>query len=373
MFPREYDYWRSRGSIARSRERLGLNDQRLWSVKESLDQEGVILPNHAVYAQNDAYLEMTNPGWEYQWKYAMAAATVLIFCPPAIWAWYSVAVHPLLFGTIVPFFSSLPYESDMAPLFWGGWLLFFPMAIGAATLLIIFFDHMAGRTAFFTYARGRIRFNRKTRQVYVLRPRCCGGNKMYDWDRLLAVLAPEGRAPKDRQILKALALYHPPANPADMSDEDEDVIFVGPTMPSYEYTAGLWEYIRLYMEEGPTVEYIPKNAPEGYRAIPRHLPPVYTTFCGMPSAEQYKLEMRPGVMETLYQKLSQATCRWPRFPAEWRSDSGIGEPEDRPVQTGAVMTAMVYRAKGELSKADELVFLRHWGTEEALARAIASP
>ncbi|WP_422648720.1 hypothetical protein OJJOAM_000383 [Cupriavidus sp. H18C1] len=63
-----------------------------------------------------------------------------------------------------------------------------------------------------------------------------------------------------------------------MSGKDEDVIFVGPTMPSYEYTAGLWEYIRLYMEEGPTVEYIPKNAPEGYRAIPRHLPPYLYDF-----------------------------------------------------------------------------------------------
>ena len=41
--------------------------------------------------------------------------------------------------------------------------------------------------------------------------------------------------------------------------------------------------------------------------------------------------------------LSQMTCSWPRFPKEWHSDSGLGEPEDRPVQTGAVMTALVYR------------------------------
>lgn len=80
MFPREYDYWRSRGSIARSRERLGLNDQRLWSVKESLDQEGVILPNHSVYAQNDTYLELTH------WRDAAVARRLGRTHPPRTWS-----------------------------------------------------------------------------------------------------------------------------------------------------------------------------------------------------------------------------------------------------------------------------------------------
>jgi len=65
------------------------------------------------------------------------------------------------------------------------------------------------------------------------------------------------------------------------------------------------------------------------------------------------------------------TCSWPRFPKEWQSDSGLGEPEDRPVQTGAVMTALVYRAEGRLSPEDDVEFLTHWGTEEALTEAKA--
>lgn len=74
----------------------------------------------------------------------------------------------------------------------------------------------------------------------------------------------------------------------------------------------------------------------------------------------------------LYRLLVQPTCTWPCFPEEWRSDSGLGEPEVKPVQSGAVMTALVYRAEGKLSKEDAAKFMRHWGTagglEEVLAR-----
>jgi len=69
--------------------------------------------------------------------------------------------------------------------------------------------------------------------------------------------------------------------------------------------------------------------------------------------------------------MSQVTCSWPAFPKEWQSDSGVGEPEDKPVQAGAVMTALVYRAQGKLSKADEIEFLQHWGTAEAMQEAMS--
>lgn len=232
------------------------------------------------------------------------------------------------------------------------------------------------RTAFFTYARGRIRFNRKTRKFYILRPGYCGGNRVFEWDRLVALFrrAPENH-PMARKIQGTLALYHPPFDANDPQGKGEDAIFVGPTLGEGEIAvdraAVLWEYIRRYMEIGPTVDHIPPNAPEDYKEIPRYLPPVYTTYCGLPSARQYQLEMQPGFGETLCHMISQVTCTWPRFPKEWQSDSGLGEPEDRPVQTGAVMTALVYRAEGRLSQEDEIEFLKHWGTEEALAEAQA--
>ena len=125
------------------------------------------------------------------------------------------------------------------------------------------------------------------------------------------------------------------------------------------------------MQEGPSVDDIPANAPASFRSIPRYLPQNYTTFCGKPSGPQYTLEQRPDFIQTLCHMMAQMTCSWPRFPKEWQSDSGRGEPEDRPVQTGAVMTAMVYRDEGKLSPEDEVEFLTHWGDEDALAKARA--
>ncbi len=133
----------------------------------------------------------------------------------------------------------------------------------------------------------------------------------------------------------------------------------------------MWEYIRRYMEEGPTVDQIPSNAPSNYMHVPRYLPQEYTTYCGKPSWRLYVLEQKPGFMEATCHMMSQVTCVWPRFPKEWESDSGLGEPEDRPVQTGAVMTAMVYRAQGRLSPEDNIEFLRHWGTKDALSEALS--
>ncbi|MDB5892678.1 MAG: rane protein of unknown function, partial [Rhodoferax sp.] len=112
-------------------------------------------------------------------------------------------------------------------------------------------------------------------------------------------------------------------------------------------------------------------APSNYKNIPRYLPPDYKTYCGKPSRSQYKLEQSPGFGETTCHMISQITCCWPRFPKEWNSDSGIGEPEDRPVQTGATMTALVYRAYGRLSAEDEVELMERWGTVEALAEARA--
>ena len=76
-------------------------------------------------------------------------------------------------------------------------------------------------------------------------------------------------------------------------------------------------------------------------------------------------------METMFHMMTQVTCSWPRFPKEWGSDSGLGEPEDKPVQTGAVMTAMVYRAEGRLSAEDEIEFLTQWGDAQELVEANA--
>jgi hypothetical protein len=371
MFNAENGYARQqRKSAEKGRKELNLNGQREWKVDEPSNAEGIDIPGRCVFAQNEAYLELCNPGWDVQWRTVLGTLIVLPFASLIIWMWYGFAVHPLLFGHI--FEVVRPAEGAAE---WGdyvfGWGFFSPLALGVSFLLYGWFCGMGARTNYFTYARGRVRFNRLTRKVYVLRPGYCGGNKVFDWDRLVALPSrvPEGH-PMASEIIGSLALYQAPLLP---DGSDEDAIFVGPslTLNPAAQALRLWEYIRLYMQEGPTTDHIPANVTSQYRQIPRYVPLAYFTFCGLPSMGQYEFEHGPGLTRVLLHTLSQMTCTWARFPREWNSDSGLGEPEHLPVQTGAAMTAFVYRARGCLSRDEEIELLKHYGTAEAVAEAQA--
>lgn len=374
MFVSEYEYALANTKSAEDgRGIINAAHQRHFPPGEASLAEGVGIPGRCIFAQNDAYLELCNPGFEDQWKSCIGTIFVVFPSLFIILGWYGLAVHPLLFQNFYLWGKILPYnDQGQNILIWFGWLLAFPLSLGCLLLLYILFIKGGNRSSFFTDLRGRIRFNRKTRKVYVLRPKFCGGNLVFDWEKLVALMSrisPDD--PRYSTVPGVLILYYGPKHAKN--PEDEDAIFVGNLLPYLreQQAAALWEYIRRYMEIGPTVDQIPPNAPANFKEIPRYLPEDYFTFCGKPSSEQYRLEFKPGIMETTYHMLSQMTCSWPRFPPEWQSDSGLGEPEDRPVQTGAVMTALVYRAKGRLSPQDEVEFLTHYGTPEALAEAKA--
>lgn len=374
MFVVEYDFKkRLQKSLEKARGAVYLNGQRQWKTDEASEAEGVDLPFRSVFAQNDTYLELCNPDWDKQWNAGMGFFVVIGFFLSIIWIWYGFAIHPLITENVIVFFPWWIAEGVGNKYWVIGWLIAFPFAVASAVMIYGWLFGMCMVTGSFTYLRGRIRFNRQTRKVYVLRPSYCGGNTVYDWDRLRALMyrEPPGE-PTVWRLLGILTLYCPASDPDDPKVKGEDAIFVGPTLGyTPGRTARFWEYIRRYMEVGPTVDYIPPNAPSDYKEIPRYLPALYTTYCGKPSALQYGLEQKPGFMETGFHMLSQMTCTWPRFPKEWGSDGGLGEPEDRPVQTGAVMTAMVYRAEGKLSPEDEAEFLRRWGAEVGHPEAMA--
>ncbi|WP_284337744.1 hypothetical protein [Comamonas sp. NoAH] len=370
MFTRENDYVRAkRKSVESARSLLKLEAQKQWPFNRS-GARGVWLPEREVFAKNENYLELSNPGWNKQWVAGITVSFGVIPFLLVIWCWYCFGVHPLLFNEFILFIPTMRgnYVPDAWPVLLVGWLIIFPLALASAAMIYGMLYPMGWHTCFFTYLRGRIRFNRQTRKVYVLRPANCGGNQVYKWERLLALHDSDGDNPSLE--VKPLALYHPPFDPDDPQAKGEDCIYVGSANGSQE-AAHLWEYIRQYMEVGPSVDRIPKDAPAHYKGIARYLHPDYFTYCGKPSAAQLRLELGLDLVNTFFHLISQMTCSWPRFPKEWESDSGLGEPEDRPVQTGAVMTALVYRAEGKLSKADEIEFLTHWGTEEALAEAKA--
>jgi len=165
MFNAEYGYARMRRkSKEKAHRELNVDQQQHWRTTERGKARTAYLPQRSAYAQNQAYLELCNPGWDMQWRAGFGNLGVVLPALFIIWMWYGFAVHPIFFDQVF-----MVVRPSMNAAGWGdfvfGWLFFFPVALGSLLLLYGWFYGMGMRTSFFTFARGRVRFNRITRKV----------------------------------------------------------------------------------------------------------------------------------------------------------------------------------------------------------------
>ena len=101
MFIREEGYARlHRLGISKSRAHINLEGQKHWPPDRS-GARGIEIPSRTAYAQNDAYLELCNPGWDLQWRAGIGNLYIILPAILVIWCWYGFAVHPVLFGKII--------------------------------------------------------------------------------------------------------------------------------------------------------------------------------------------------------------------------------------------------------------------------------
>ncbi len=112
-----------------------------------------------------------------------------------------------------------------------------------------------------------VRFNRKTRKIYINRPNFAGGNRVYDWDDVVASVDPDDRVVTRQRKREILMLFFFKQR---TGAEYHDVVFLGAPLRSDHELYALWEYIRRYMEEGP--ESLPKprcipNFPWPWRSL----------------------------------------------------------------------------------------------------------
>ena len=240
------------------------------------------------------------------------------------------------------------------------------VSLGVGLLLLVgcgfgIFWSVYLRASFFTALTARYRFNRTSGKVYVLRPRQFGGNAVLDWDHVKA--HPKWCAPRDLEpgfqndpaqlarrqsagggpyMRRGLVLYWPPHDSDDAERKGEDFILVGDWLSD----GSLWEYIRVFMEEG--IEAVPTPEPDEYRRKGRssmwqHL--WEEQFDSIVREARLRGNSRPGSAPTLsnyleevpflpFNSAAQWLCWWPTFPKEWNSDcgqkrreSGIGPEE----------------------------------------------
>lgn len=108
------------------------------------------------------------------------------------------------------------------------------------------------RLEIFVQRRIIARFNRVTRQVYINRPAYAGGLVTLPWDATIAE-ASGGNAASPAGGTLAMVW------PASYSGSGfDDYCLIGGTLPDRASAEALWEYIRLFMEEGPNA--VPRPA-----------------------------------------------------------------------------------------------------------------
>ncbi|MDR2189411.1 MAG: hypothetical protein LBE62_15410 [Azonexus sp.] len=123
MFASEYIYRRAcRKGIVNGRYWIQADgSKKLWPVTRQAKRTPEIY-GRDVFAQNDAYLELCNPGWEMQ---EQAAMILLIISPYLlfIFSFYGFAIHPLFTGKVI--FPTLETHDAGSGGLLMGWLFFF--------------------------------------------------------------------------------------------------------------------------------------------------------------------------------------------------------------------------------------------------------
>lgn len=209
-----------------------------------------------VYAYNDIYLEMRAGCMEY----ARGLVTVLsLFFLYFIYSFFYLtflAISRLAIGTntVILDVSVLIITATIA--LFGCWIYFkYGLQITRLELL--------------TQRRLLVRFNRKTRQVYLHRPKYAGGVTVLPWDDIQAVHDSGGTR------FPIVAISPPRPDRPNMES-----VFIGKACATSGPMCDEWEFIRRFMEEGP--EGLPKPSIRSKWPLPWHaFEPVFGGMLGL--------------------------------------------------------------------------------------------
>ncbi|KAF0807816.1 hypothetical protein A6D6_00813 [Alcanivorax xiamenensis] len=290
-------------------------EERLQDFKELLEEERPPLDQPVsdsprsrgpVYAFNDAFLEMRCGSLEhYRGLLTPLALTLFLFGFGGAYG----AIDLLLRGpNHNGFIDYLVGVIGVGGLTAGLWYCFFKFKF-----------YIPIRWELFTHRRLLIRFNRKTRQVYLHRPKYAGGVTTMSWDKIVA--APEGVG------MPLLLFWHP----LDTGLPFATYTAVGKRAGTAQDLLDEWEFIRRYMEDGP--ESVPKPRVRSKIPWPWYsLEPQFEGLWPILRHGDWKLWLGKLLMSPAFLILgaghwvSQLLCWEPRWPKIIREAGQPGKP-----------------------------------------------
>lgn len=224
----------------------------------------------SVYKINDTFIELRTPFDEK--RGFITLATIFALTIPII------GMPDAVMNSVPNLLAGIDIRSGDPLGFWGylaeSMGAFIPVAILAA---VLYWGTCFIRLECFVQRRLLVRFNRKTRKVYVHRPRYLGGVVEFDWDKMLV----DGVYPQGNEAggigMFLMLIWQPDDTPSGLTES----IMVGRSARSNSEIVNLWEFVRRYMEEGPQAVPRPKlvgKFPWPWRSVQSTLSLVWPLF-----------------------------------------------------------------------------------------------
>jgi len=214
------------------------------NVHESVSDR--ICDNESLYGYNDNYIDVRTAYDEKR-----GGLTLAIAVPIALWM--AGLMECVMFSL-----SEFSVGNRDVDFFIGAAIV--PMIIHVVFLYICFryvFRYLQLES--FTARRLIVRFNRKTRKVYLLRPERIGGIRIMDWDKV--DIGVDKYLPELAGVGAFVILGWEEDGGTDMQGNPAgpQLVFLGRPARGASELLAFWEYIRRYMEDGPTAAPPPKK------------------------------------------------------------------------------------------------------------------
>ncbi|MGF6094857.1 DUF6708 domain-containing protein [Pseudomonas sp. 18175] len=356
--PEQREFWdeevvksESKESLSVSNARVNMNE-KVWRYCESASDH----PTDAssLYEFNDDYIE-TRAAFQEEKRGLITFCFLSTAIIANLYLFYGMVIIPLskvIFGSK----NSAPWDIE--------WILTLCVTLvlwGGGNYVLWKFAWRWFRVEIFTQRHLLARFNRATRQVYVNRPDYAGGIVTLPWEAVIPLINPD-----DSDLVGiggVLILGFLSENTGAGYDE---TLMLGRPMHGNEELVGFWEFIRLFMEEGP------QAVPKPRRLLPlRPTPvePVRATLRFMSGFWRNGGKIAALITGTLLSPLIalHALCHWislllcwaPRWPKEIQEAGQPGKPipklttaEDFGPIIGANLRANTLKERGETPMPD---------------------
>lgn len=279
----------------------------------------------AIYEINDTYLELRGA-----WLEEMRGLITFLFLGMGVFLNGNMIYDMIFLQGKMLVTGMSPSGSPIGPVVYIFGPLF--MAVIAGLNYFLFkYGWRWVRMELFTQRHILVRFNRKTRQVYLHRPRSAGGIVVLPWEATVPGIDLEG--PDSAGAHQPLPLAFPSERTGAGYDE---IAMVGPPLSGSREAEALWEYIRRYMEEGPQAVPSPRRLRprfpwpwDSLHASLLALRPLWR--CATPlNTGLILLLLSPVIaLHTLCHWISMLLCWRPRWPREIAEAGQPGKPVPR--------------------------------------------